>query len=127
MAKHQTAIPAQDEGGRACKNGHRGCCWLLHGRDVQVLPGRNYRKVCASFTFGVGVFGRWKLFHPFNSRCCLLLIVMIMIMISTDKLGRPLYFDRVGEVDVDGMLTLTTQEKLLRNHIAYNESLLVDM
>ena len=65
---------------------------------------------------------------PFNSRCCLRVIVLVMIInVSTDKLGRPLYFDRVGEVDVDGMLTLTTQEKLLRNHIAYNESLLVDM
>lgn len=66
MANFQTAIPAQDEGGRACKNGHRGCCRLLHGRDVQVLPGRDYRKVCASFTFRAGVFGRWELFFSFQ-------------------------------------------------------------
>jgi len=40
---------------------------------------------------------------------------------SFDKLGHPLYAERTGVVDVDGMLILTTHEGLVQNHIRMME------
>ena len=44
---------------------------------------------------------------------------------KTDKLGRPIYIERVGIVDVKQLWKVTTSERMLRNHtyeVLFNRS-----
>lgn len=43
---------------------------------------------------------------------------------KTDKLGRPVYIERVGQVDVKKLWAATTPERMLRNHVYEYEKLI---
>jgi len=43
---------------------------------------------------------------------------------KTDKKGRPIYVERVGLIDVKKLFTLTTEERMIKNHIISYETLI---
>jgi len=43
---------------------------------------------------------------------------------KTDKLGRPLYFEQLGTLDVNEIFKITSQDRIIRNHIYEYERLL---
>lgn len=36
---------------------------------------------------------------------------------GTDKLGRPVYIERIGKLDINKLFTITTEERIIRHYI----------
>ena len=43
---------------------------------------------------------------------------------KTDKLGRPVYFEQIGSLDVKQLWSVTTVERMLKNHVYSYEKLI---